>query len=300
MIYINRIFLTNIVFNFIFLINKYYFNDNVIEPEYTLYNNLINSYGFKKKLINLLEQRLETTANVLVKDLLDHEWEVFMLILDDIVPYYESVIYKKLLNICMLDIILAYRGWCHFRGTPVRGQRTWSNAWSAYKSNWLLRNFRLNLARKQYGANIPEREANVAHIAEQVNLMWKFQWEHEWILARNSLLGYKGHPKTMKIDLYSMYNYQVMHPLKLKNMSKKQQQSFKKNYFSLGFEPGFTKPLLNQRYNIEQEVDPAQASLLGASLITRDERLNRKNPQKKAPKKASSVKQEKKKKSVWD
>ncbi len=37
-----------------------------------------------------------------------------------------------------------------------------------------------------------------------------------------------GHPKTMKIDLYSMYNYQVMHPYKLKKMSKKQKQSFKK------------------------------------------------------------------------
>ena len=29
-----------------------------------------------------------------------------------------------------------------------------------------------------------------------------------------------------------MANYQIMHPLKLKNLSKKQKQSFKKNYFS--------------------------------------------------------------------
>ena len=53
----------------------------------------------------------------------------------------------------------------------------------------------------------------------------------------------------MKIDLYSMSHYQVMHPLKLKNLSKKQKQSFKKNYFSLGFDPGFTKPLLNSIFN---------------------------------------------------
>ena len=53
----------------------------------------------------------------------------------------------------------------------------------------------------------------------------------------------------MKIDLYSMANYQVMHPLKLKNLSKKQKQSYKKNYFSLGFDSGFTKPLLNSVFN---------------------------------------------------
>ena len=50
--------------------------------------------------------------------------------------------------------------------------------------------------------------------------------------AKASRLKFKGHPNSMKIDLYSMANYQIMHPLKLKNLSKKQKQSFKKNYFS--------------------------------------------------------------------
>jgi hypothetical protein len=79
----------------------------------------------------------------------------------------------------------------------------------------------------------------------------------------------------MKIDLYSMANYQVMHPLKLKNLSKKQKSSFKKNYFSLGFDPGFTKPLLNQLHNIDSE-DSSSSNLIGSSLVLRDERLNKK------------------------
>jgi hypothetical protein len=81
----------------------------------------------------------------------------------------------------------------------------------------------------------------------------------------------------MKIDLYSMANYQVMHPLKLKNLSKKQKSSFKKNYFSLGFDPGFTKPLLNQLHNINMEGSKNSSNLLSSSLILKDERLLKKN-----------------------
>jgi hypothetical protein len=75
----------------------------------------------------------------------------------------------------------------------------------------------------------------------------------------------------MKIDLYSMSNYQVMHPLKLKNLSKKQKSSFKKNCFSLGFDPGFTKPLLNKLHNIESDENKSSSSLLSSSLILKND-----------------------------
>ena len=61
----------------------------------------------------------------------------------------------------------------------------------------------------------------------------------------------------------------------LKNLSKKQKQSFKKNYFSLGFDPGFTKPLLNSIFNSSIS-DSFESDLKGTKLILRDERLNRK------------------------
>jgi len=76
-----------------------------------------------------------------------------------------------------------------------------------------------------------------------------------------------------------MYNYQVIHPFKLKKMSKKQKQSFKKNYFSLGFDVGFTKILLNERYNLGEEGD-VKSNISGASFITKDERLNKKKKHK--------------------
>jgi hypothetical protein len=76
----------------------------------------------------------------------------------------------------------------------------------------------------------------------------------------------------MKIDLYSMANYQVMHPLKLKNLSKKQKSSFKKNYFSLGFDPGFTKPLLSQLHSVDVEEGKNSNNLLSSSLILKNDK----------------------------
>jgi hypothetical protein len=99
--------------------------------------------------------------------------------------------------------------------------------------------------------------------------------------AKNELLRFEGHPKTMKIDLYSMYNYQVIHPFKLSKMSKKQRQSFKKNYFTLGFDVGFTKILLSERYKLGEE-EGLKSNVSGASLLTRDERLNKKKSKSKS------------------
>ena len=45
------------------------------------------------------------------------------------------------LNIIRLYLIKSYRGRAHALGKPVRGQRTWSNAWNSYNVNKCLRNF---------------------------------------------------------------------------------------------------------------------------------------------------------------
>merc|ERR1711957_1043572 len=45
------------------------------------------------------------------------------------------------LNILRLYLIKSYRGRCHALGKPVRGQRTWSNAWGSYNTNTTLRGF---------------------------------------------------------------------------------------------------------------------------------------------------------------
>ena len=47
----------------------------------------------------------------------------------------------KKINILRKYLIKSYKGYCHFIGKPVRGQRTWSNGWSSFKSNNVLRDF---------------------------------------------------------------------------------------------------------------------------------------------------------------
>lgn len=40
-----------------------------------------------------------------------------------------------------LYLIRSYKGKCHALGKPVRGQRTWSNAWNSYNYNRTVRSF---------------------------------------------------------------------------------------------------------------------------------------------------------------
>lgn len=261
-------------FNFTFLLIKYFFNGILIDSDLSVKDFLKNTYGLKNKLLNIIEQRIENNSNDVLQNFDKNEIDQFLTLIYTVVPYNTSVLTRLKLNISLLDFLSCYRGWRHYKGLPVRGQRTWSNANAVYKSNYVLRNLKLKRS-KQYYMNVPARESNVAYTAEYVNLLWKTQWPFEWYAAKTSRLKFKGHPNSMKIDLYSMANYQIMHPLKLKNLSKKQKQSFKKNYFSLGFDPGFTKPLLNSIFNSSIS-DSFESDLKGTKLILRDERLNRK------------------------
>lgn len=257
---------------------RYLINGHVIDPDETLFINFFESYGFNKNFISFIEKRLEHESDCIVKELPLTKWKVFLEVFPTVMPFECNIFTRHCLNIYILDLSTSYKGWRHFRGLPVRGQRTWTNAWSCYRSNWILRNLRLSIAKKFYG-NIPDKEAIVGFSAEHVNSMWKDQWHHEWLAARKELEKFKGHPKTMKIDLYSMHNYQITHPYKLKNMSKKQKQAIKKNYFTLGFDLGFTKSLLRARHNIEDD-STVVSKYAGASIVTHDERLNRKSKKK--------------------
>jgi hypothetical protein len=46
-----------------------------------------------------------------------------------------------LLNIIRLYLTKTFRGKCHLLGKPVKGQRSWSNGWTSYKYNTILRKF---------------------------------------------------------------------------------------------------------------------------------------------------------------
>jgi len=95
---------------------------------------------------------------------------------------------------------------------------------------------------------------------------------------------------------------QIISPFKLKKMTKKQKQSVKSNHFTLGFDYGFTKPLLRDLYR--SRTDSTYKGDIGSKLLFRKFEMKKKKPFKKKKddrsKKVAHDKKKKQKKSVWD
>lgn len=190
-----------------------------------------------------MEERVEAFSNYSFELLNSSQLVSFLNLMFSIVPAKKSLKLRFLMNIFFLDVISSYRGWRHSKGLPVRGQRTWTNAWTSYKNNLVLREYKILLVKRLYG-NLPTNELNTTYLAEQINLLWKLQWEQEWREAKKRRLAtLKKSAGLAKVDLYSM-SKGIIDARSTKTDSKKQKTSFKKNYFTLGFDPGFTKALL--------------------------------------------------------
>lgn len=276
------------------------FNGNLIQPNYTIDQYINMNYGFGDVLKNWFKLRFESHLNVIMKDLTNVQFQILLNLLFSLVPKRGYLKRRCVLNLYMLDLITSYRGWRHFKGLPTRGQRTWSNSSTSKRCNIMLRNYRVKVSHKCYG-NLPVHEVAIAVAAEQINLVWKIQWFDEWTAAKRSRLGYQGAPNTVKIDLYSMAKGQIMNPFKLNKLSKKQRQSFKKNHFSLGFDPGFTKSLLTELY--KSRVNPDYKSPIQSQLLFKKFEQKKVKVKKKIDQKAkilAHAAKKKKKKSVWD
>ena len=141
---------------------------------------------------------------------------------------------KNIFNIFMLDFINSYRGLRHSFGLPVRGQRTWTNAWSCYKSNLMLRQFKLKLSKRLY-SSITISELNIAYLAEQINNLWRIQWDSEWKKAK----------KQRQIQDKKSKNYYKV-DLKLIASGNVSVKNKKKANYIIGFDPGFTKYVIKQ------------------------------------------------------
>lgn len=146
------------------------------------------------------------------------------------------------ISILLLDFIHSYKGFRHLKGYPVRGQRTWSNCWSVYKNNQILRNIRFDWANKYY-SGISKREIKIGLFAEIINLLWKKQWYKNWWEAKIRRLSRqtKLADDIFKIDLKSISLNQIFIPSKKKDLTKKQKSLKEKSMFLTGFSTGFSK-----------------------------------------------------------
>ncbi len=191
-------------------------------------------YGFSKNLYNILISRLESRINKKSKDLKTSKLITVYKVLLSVVPDNKELKKKNIFNIFMLDLINSYRGLRHAFGLPVRGQRTWTNAWSCYRSNTALRQFKIKLSKRLY-TSITINELNIAYLAEQINSLWRLQWDSEWKKAKR-----QRQVQTKKSRGY--YNVDLK-TIASANVSVKDN---KKSNYVIGFDPGFTKYVLKQ------------------------------------------------------
>ena len=191
-------------------------------------------YGFSKKLFTIFNSRIETRLEKKSKDLKTSQLVTIYKILLTVVPENKELKKKMIFNIFVLDLINSYRGLRHAFGLPVRGQRTWTNAWSTYKSNLTLRQFKIKLSKRLY-TSITISDLNIAYLAEQINSLWKIQWDGEWKKAKRQRQAQAKKSKNLyKVDLLAIASANVS----IKN--KKQVNCV------VGFDPGFTKYVLKQ------------------------------------------------------
>lgn len=198
-------------------------------------------FGFNLYTTKMFTDRIESSSGV-VKDNYVHKYidDLYknMFIVNDI-SFKNIIIY----NIYLMELLGLYKGWRHSRGLPVRGQRTWSNAWSSYRSNTVLRSYKINIVKRLYGDNF-SNDYFVAYLAEEVNKMWKSQWRDEWLNARKRIMRSQKNVKNLqKIDLVAMSKLQLGQTSTKKTSKKK---PVKKNTLTLGFDPGFTKKLMKK------------------------------------------------------
>ncbi len=196
--------------------------------------------GFKKNNIKFFEQRLEMSTTLSINIYKNSKWLILNNLLDSIIPNNKNLKKKRLVNIYFLDFISSYRGYRHSFGLPVHGQRTWTNANTAFNSNSLLRNYKLNSFKKSL-MGLPVSDINNAFYLEQLNFLWKSQWDLEWFFAKKKrLIDLKKSRGYIKFDVNTLAK---INP----NLKDKKKQSL----FSIGFDPGFTKFILKNNLKIK-------------------------------------------------
>lgn len=212
------------------------------------YNFKLNAFlekkidGFKKSSVTVFEQRLEISTSYGINLYKNSKWLILNNLLSCIIPNNKTLKKKRLINIYFLDFIASYRGYRHSFGLPVNGQRTWTNAKTTFSSNFLLRNYKLNSFKKSL-LNLPLADVNNAFFLEQLNFLWRSQWEFEWIFAKKKrLVDLKKSRGFIKFDINVLSK---INP----NMKDKKKQ----NLFSIGFDPGFTKFILRNNLRLKSK-----------------------------------------------
>lgn len=169
-----------------------------------------------------------------------------------IFPKNLSIFDRQAASIVISSIVWSYKSWRHFKGLPCRGQRTWSNASSCYRSNLILRDYKKKNVRKIYG-KYGGPEQKICFLCEYINYLWKSQWFSEWMHSRKWIkYTLKKKRVVFYLDLYAT-SKGLLGNLKrdAKGVTKKKKKMLTGH---VGFDQGFTKIYLKAKYAVSKKV----------------------------------------------
>ncbi len=273
-------------------INNIQFNNHILNNSISYIN--IKNYmsGWKYFTKNFLDKRLELchSEDKVFSD--NDDWFIFIEVLYSIFFNFYNPLNDQKYNIMFLDFINSYKGLRHLKRLPVRGQRTWTNAWSSYRCNTLISSWKIESAKKFYG-NYSNNILNVLYLSEHINYLWRIQWKNEWFSAKFKRVDMLKKKKRIifKIDIISTSKGFLGIHQKNKVISKKKKNQMKKNTFTIGFSYKYTKLFLQYQNQPEFE------RKFRMKLLLEEEVVRNKNIKKK---KKIEIKKKKEKKSIWD
>nr|YP_010632197.1 ribosomal protein S13 [Cryptocaryon irritans]WBP62313.1 ribosomal protein S13 [Cryptocaryon irritans] len=254
-----------------------YFNNKFYNSDNSLIDLKKKNSGVSNFYLSVLEKRFELFKEFNFNNYFFYKWLNIFKYLNKRIAGNSNILNITTINIFFLDLISSYRGLRHIQGLPVRGQRTWTNAWSTYRSNLTLRNFKLSYLKKNF-SKISIGEIQIAQMAEQFNLLWKLQWENEWKSERKKRLNLlKKSKNPIKIDLNSISQGQINIKKDSRGKNRKKMKT-SKNKFNTGFDVGFTNVLLKS--SLELNTNNLKRVELAKQLRLKKETLKNLNKKK--------------------
>jgi len=126
--------------------NNFLFNGTLVPFDTSLKYFFTNVGGIQKPFKNLLIQRFEMYQTILMPQTLlpfygKEALRATNLLLAQISSINKPTSELTRINLIRLYLTKTFRGRGQALGKPVRGQRTWSNAWTAYSSNRVLKTY---------------------------------------------------------------------------------------------------------------------------------------------------------------
>ena len=197
------------------------------KSNYGVYNHYYNQY------ISRFEQKLILNSK--------NSRTIFFKFFFKLLPV--SVNLKALRNyiIYFQSCLFLVKSWRQYKNLPSKGQRTWSNGWTAAKAYNIIKELKFkNTAR--YFKNIEAAHRNLAFVCEIENLIWLKYWLNEWRFARiKHDLFFLTKTKNLKVDL-SLLTRGVVGNFSILGKNLAQPKKHKKHgNATIGFSRGFTK-----------------------------------------------------------